>query len=122
LLLRDAPLEAHTLLCAARLADHLPDWALATTLSDAIASALPKVRFFIAEAPVQGYGLTPLHFAPRPDSNCRALFSVEQIDVHLQDLLTHQQADGGWPIRWEPPGPAAALEWRGRATLEAIRP
>ena len=45
-----------------------------------------------------------------------------QIEGHLQDLLAHQQADGGWPIRWEPPGPAAALEWRGRVTLEAIRP
>jgi hypothetical protein len=122
LLLRDPPLEAHTLVCAARLADHLPDRALAKRLYDAIASALPQARFFIAEAPVQGYGLTPLHFAPHPDSSWRALFSDKQIDGHLRDLLAHQQADGGWPIRWEPPGPASALEWRGRATLEAIRP
>jgi hypothetical protein len=122
LLLHDLPLEAHTLLGATRLADHLPDRALAKRLHDAIASALPRARFFIAEAPVQGYGLTPLHFAPRPDSNWRALFSEEQIDGHLDDLLARQQADGGWPISWEPPGPPSALEWRGRLTLEAIRP
>ena len=122
LLLQDPPLEAHTLLCATRLADHLPDRALARRLHDAIASALPQARFFIPQAPVQGYGLTPLHFAPRPDSNWRALFSREQIDGHLEDLLARQQADGGWPITWEPPGLAAALEWRGRMTLEAVRP
>jgi hypothetical protein len=120
-LLRDPPREAHTLLSATRLADHLPDRALAKRLHDAIASVLPQASSFIAEAPVQGYGLTPLHFAPHPDSNWRALFSEEQIDGHLRDLLARQQADGGWPITWEAPGPAAALEWRGSTTLEAIR-
>jgi hypothetical protein len=122
LLLRDPPLEAHTLVSATRLADHLPDRALAQRLRDAIAAALPRARFFIAEAPVQGYGLTPLHFAPTPDSSWRALFGQGQIDGHLEDLRARQQADGGWPISWEPPGPAAALEWRGLLTLEALRP
>jgi hypothetical protein len=122
LLLRDPPLEAHTLVSATRLADHLPDRALAQRLRDAIAAALPQARFFIAEAPVQGYGLTPIHFAPTPDSSWRPLFGQEQIDGHLEDLRARQQADGGWPISWEPPGPASALEWRGRLTLEALRP
>jgi hypothetical protein len=122
LLLPEPPLEVHTLVCAARLADHLPDRALARRLYDAIASALPRARFFIAEAPVQGYGLTPLHFAPRPDASWRALFTAAQIDGHLDDLLARREADGGWPVSWEPPGPAAMLEWRGRVTLEAIGP
>jgi hypothetical protein len=122
LLLRDPPLEAHTLLSATRLVDHLPDRALAERLRGAISSALPRASFFIAEAPVQGYGLTPLQFAPRPDSIWRALFTDAQIEGHLQDLLERQQADGGWPSTTETPGPAAALAWRGRWTLEAIRP
>jgi hypothetical protein len=120
LLTRDPPLEAHTLLGATRLADHLPDRTLAGRLYDAIAAALPRASFLIAEAPVQGYGLTPLHFAPRPTSNWRALFSDEQIEGHLQDLIERQQPDGGWPITWEAPGPAAVLEWRGRWTVEAV--
>lgn len=122
LLLEDTPREAHTLVSATRLADHLPDRALAERLREAIASALPGASFFIAEAPVEGYGLTPLHFAPSPDSSWRELFSEAQIEGHLEDLLARQQADGGWPISWDPPGPASALEWRGRVTLEAIRP
>ncbi len=28
--------------------------------------------------------------------------------------------DGGWPIPWEAPGPAAQSEWRGTWTLEAL--
>ena len=120
LLIGHPPLEAHTLLGATRLADHLPDRALAGRLYDAIASALPRARFFIAEAPVEGYGLTPLHFAPRPESRWRVLFSDPQIEGHLQDLIGRQQPDGGWPITWEAPGPAAVLEWRGRWTLEAV--
>jgi hypothetical protein len=122
LLLRDPPLEAHTLRSAAWLAEYLPDRAQARRLSDAIASALPGARFFIAQAPVEGYGLTPLHFASHPDSPWRALFRKEQIEGHLDDLLARREADGGWPIAWEPPGPAAMAEWRGRVTLEAVRP
>jgi hypothetical protein len=120
LLLRDPPREAHTLSSATWLADHLPDRALAGRLRDAIASALSQARFFIAEAPVQEYGLTPLHFAPRPDSRWRALFGDAQIEGHLQDLIERQQPDGGWPISWEAPGPASVAEWRGRWTLAAI--
>jgi hypothetical protein len=121
MLIRDPPLEAHTLLGATRLADHLPDRTLARCLVDTIASVLPQARFYIAEAPVQGYGLTPLHFAPDPTSNWRALFLDDQIAGHLQDLKDRQQPDGGWPIDWDAPGPAAVLEWRGRGTLDAIR-
>jgi hypothetical protein len=121
LLLQDPPLEAHTLLSATRLADHLPDRALAERLRETISSALPQASFYIAEAPVDGYGMTPLHFAPRPNSSWRALFTEEQLEGHLKDLLKRQQPDGGWPIAWQAPGPAAELEWRGRRTLEAVR-
>jgi hypothetical protein len=122
LLLEDTPHEAHTLVSATYLADHVPDRAMGERLHEAIAAALPEASFFIAQAPVKDYGLTPLHFAPSPDSNWRPLFTGAQIEGHLDDLLGRQQPDGGWPISWEPPGPASALEWRGRWTLEAIRP
>ena len=120
MLTADPPLEAHTLLSAARLADHLPDRTLGQRLFDAIASTLPRARFFIPDASVQSYGLTPLDFAPDLSSTWRALFSEEQIDGHLQELMDRQQPDGGWPISWDAPGPAAVLEWRGRWTLDAI--
>lgn len=114
------PAEAHTLLGAARLAEHLPDRARGDALGRAIAATLPRASFFIATAPVVGYGLTPLHFAPAPGSRWRAMFAPEQIDGHLDDLRGKQRADGGWPITWSPPPGAAEAEWRGRWTLEAV--
>lgn len=122
MLLDEPPLEAHTLLGATRLIDHLPDRTLAGRLFDIVADALPKATFYIPEAPVETYGLTPLHFAPTPTSSWRELFTDKQINAHLEDLASKQQPDGGWPITWEPPGPAALNEWRGYVTLQAIRP
>ena len=120
MLLESPPREAHSLLYATYFVDHLPDRELAQRLFDVVAEALPKASFFIPQAPVEDYGLTPLHFASSPASNWRLLFTDAQIEAHLQDLLDRQQPDGGWPISWDAPGPAAYNEWRGRWTLEAI--
>lgn len=120
LILKDPPKEAHSLLGVSRLAQYLPDRKMAMNLLDVIENNLPKASFYIANVPVKDYGLTPLHFAPKPDSICRQLFSQAQIDSHLEDLKEKQQADGGWPISWDPPGLASELEWRGRVTLDAL--
>jgi len=120
MILDDPPPEAHYLYCASRLVEYLPDRVMAMKILDTIASVLPEARFFMPNAPVKTYGLTPLHFAPKPDSIFRALFIQDQIDGHLEDIVGNQQADGGWPIFWEAPGPASELEWRGRWTLDAI--
>lgn len=116
----DPPREAHALRCAARLAEDLPDRDAANSLAERIAQVLSISNSFVPFAPVTAYGLTPLHFAESPSSPWRALFTNRQIDEHLTDLLQRQQADGGWPISWSPPGPAAISEWRGRWTLEAL--
>ncbi len=118
--LRNPPREAHSLLCAARLVEHLPDQKIAANLTDRIGTALPDARFFVSSLPVITYGLTPLHFAPFPGSPLRPLFTQEQIEGHLEDLLGRQQEDGGWPIDWDPPGSASRSEWRGRVTFEAL--
>lgn len=118
--MEEPPREAHALNCAARLAEHVPDRKMADNLLDVLAATLPEARFFQAEAPATGYGLTPLHFAPRPDSLCRKLFSDAQMEGHLAHLASLQQEDGGWPITWTTPCEAAVWEWRGRVTLEAI--
>jgi len=120
LIFKDPPREAHTLYCVSRLAEYIPDRKIAMELLDVIDRCLPQASFYVAEAPVETYGLTPLHFAPEPDSFCRELFTQSQIDSHLDDLMKKQLPDGGWPITWEAPGPAAVLEWRGRWTLDAI--
>jgi hypothetical protein len=120
LLLRNPPREAHSLACATLLMDYLPDEQVAAEIAKMIAAVLPESAFYIAHAPVQTYGLTPLHFAPTPSSRWRHLFTDEQIEGHLAHLLKIQQPDGGWPITWEAPGPASTAEWMGKGTLEAL--
>jgi hypothetical protein len=63
---------------------------------------------------------TPLNFAPHPQSLARRLFSDEVIEAHLDTLASAQQADGGWQFNWLAWNPAAALEWRGIVTIEAL--
>ena len=120
MILSDPPLEAHVLLGAARLAEFIPDKTTGENLLDKIASTLPRASYFIADAPADRYGLTPLHFAPTPDSVFRKLFNQPQIEGHLEYLKSMQQEDGGWPITWKAPGSASICEWRGRWTLDAI--
>ncbi|NQZ99028.1 MAG: hypothetical protein HRU01_21190, partial [Myxococcales bacterium] len=99
----------------------VPDPPAIDGLFERVAEAIPTANFFILEAPVDRYGLTPLHFATHPESRWSSLFSEDCLRAHLDDLRSKQQEDGGWPISWTPPGPAAELEWRGRITLDALR-
>jgi hypothetical protein len=66
------------------------------------------------------YGVTPLHIAPWPHSRWRSLFEPEIIAGFLDELDASQQDDGGWPIAWVPPGPAAVYEWRSWVTIRSL--
>jgi hypothetical protein len=111
--------DAHTILTAFCLAESAGEREGAA-LFDKLADELFRAGFFSLEAPVKGYALNPLHFAPAPTSACRRLFTGETIAAHLEALAEEQEADGGWPIQWEPPGPAARLEWRAVRTVDAL--
>jgi hypothetical protein len=115
------PDEAHALRECFAFVEHAPDRVRADAAAPKLAAALSRARLFRAEADQEGYGLTPLHFAPTPESRWRALFGDEQIDAHLDRLAAEQSIDGGWPITWEPPSMASHIEWRGIETLRALR-
>jgi hypothetical protein len=82
---------------------------------------LADAELYLGDADAAGYGLTPLAFAPMPESRWRQLFADAQIEAHLDRLERDQQPDGGWPVSWEPPSEASRLEWRGIVTLGALR-
>ena len=64
--------------------------------------------------------MRPLDFAPEPGRPVRGLFTKEAIDKDLDRVEGGQAEDGGWPLGWQAYSPAAAVEWRGYVTLEAL--
>ncbi|GGK11302.1 hypothetical protein GCM10011583_49220 [Streptomyces camponoticapitis] len=74
--------------------------------------------------PVEGGGedesLRLLDFSPRPGRPLRELLDASVIAEELEQLAADQREDGGWSVDWTAHSPAAALEWRGYATVRAL--
>jgi len=101
--------------------NHAPDRRRAVAMAEKGAQSIPDATFFALQpGETNSYALTPLNLAPTPDSMARSLFADELLEAHLDQLEASQRNDGGWPLTWDPPSEAAALEWRGRVTLEAL--
>jgi hypothetical protein len=64
--------------------------------------------------------LHPLDVAPYPDRPARELFAPDVIEADLDRLAALQQDDGGWVVDFRSASPAAALDWRGYATVRAV--
>lgn len=115
-LAKGLPEDAHAMLVSMGYLQHTDDVDL-----DKIRDWLPKLSHYRADAADPTYGVTPLQFAPTPDSFWRSLFDDAQIEAHLDRLVADQQPDGGWALTWEPPSTAATLAYRGMVTVSALR-
>jgi hypothetical protein len=118
--LETPPGDAHEIAAALVFLEHARDAERASALALRIAGAAAGAPWFLTEPEATGYGLTPLHLCPSPAARARRAFPEALLAAHLDALAARQQPDGGWPISFEAPSPAAALEWRGLWTLEAL--
>jgi hypothetical protein len=112
--------DAHTIMNAFCLLESLSPERPIDQLFNKLSEELFESNYYCLDVPVRTYCLTPLSFASTPDSFCRPIFSETQIEDHLTDLERQQEEDGGWPIRWEPPGEMARREWRAYKTVMAL--
>lgn len=64
--------------------------------------------------------LRPLDYSPLPDGALRPRLDPTVITADLDRLERLQQADGGWVVDFRGYSPAADLEWRGYATVDAL--
>jgi hypothetical protein len=62
---------------------------------------------------------TALGLSPAPGARSRKV--LDDVDRDLDALEQAQQEDGGWHVSWPDWNPAAAIEWRGVATLGALK-
>ncbi|MBO3738547.1 hypothetical protein [Actinoplanes flavus] len=67
-----------------------------------------------------GEVLYPLDFTPYPGTASRRLFDPGAVAADRRRLAAGQQADGGWAVTFPAYSPAAAVEWRGYATVAAV--
>jgi len=82
---------------------------------------LPASGVLPVEGGAEGEAMRPLDFAPWPDRPVRALFPAAAVAAELAALAADQREDGGWTVDWSASSPAAELEWRGWATVRAVR-
>jgi hypothetical protein len=101
---------------------------------DAVADHAPRARplldrlarFVNSDGPTAVTGgaqdevLYLLDFAPFADAPSRASFTPDAVAADLDRLAGQQQPDGGWTVSFTAYSPAAALEWRGYATVQAV--
>ncbi len=65
--------------------------------------------------------MRPLDFAPHPDGLLRAMLDPKAVEADLDRLEAEQHDDGGWDVDWAHWSAAGGLEWRGWATVRALR-
>ncbi|MGH2796932.1 MAG: hypothetical protein ACRDOG_10530 [Gaiellaceae bacterium] len=64
--------------------------------------------------------LWPLDFAPEPGRPAQTILDAATVAADLERLAGEQAEDGGWSVDFRSYSPAAALEWRGYATVRAL--
>ena len=93
---------------------------VAAPMVDRLGQWLAPDGSMVVAGGVKGERLRPLDFSPFPGTPSRQLFTADALAADLVRLQERQQDDGGWPVDFETSSPAAALEWRGYATVQAV--
>jgi hypothetical protein len=86
-----------------------------------LAALLPANATMDVVGGAEGERMRPLDFSPEPGGPLRELIDAEVIDADLDRLAGEQADDGGWDVDWHVYSPMAALEWRGDATVRAVK-
>ncbi|HEX5781093.1 MAG TPA: hypothetical protein VFX80_04195 [Solirubrobacteraceae bacterium] len=100
----------YDLLFSVHFLDAHPDAARAEAALDALAP-IPTVEYG-SERP------SALDLSPAPGARSRDHLEVNR---DLDALEQSQDEDGGWHVSWPAWNPAATIEWRGIATLNALK-
>jgi hypothetical protein len=112
--------SAYEMLGVLRFLDWAPDRDRAQRAFDRVGPLLLDCKLVELDPDAPGEVHGPLGFAPEPSSLARQLFGDQVIAAHLDKLQRGQQADGGWTFNWLEWSPAAAADWRGFVTVDAL--
>ena len=82
---------------------------------------IPASGSMAVEGGAEDEVMNPLDFAPEPGRPVRELFPDAAIESELDRLVAGQRDDGGWTVDWGSFSAAGAFEWRGWATVRALK-
>ena len=116
----NVPDEGHELLAMSKFLEYAPDQDRVAPVVPVVAAAIETASFVKYDAASDAHGVTPLDFAPRPNSFAHSWFPNAIVEGHVVALASQQQDDGGWPVEWKPPTGDSLHAWRGIRTLAAI--
>ena len=117
----EQPDEIHAFVAAFTFLEYVPDRPRAVRTAERLGERLVADGHVTLNPATDGYVHGPLEVAEGPDALAATLFAPAVIATALEGLATKQLPDGGWPITWDPPSDAALWEWRGAATINALR-
>jgi hypothetical protein len=117
----EAPPEAYVLAFAVRLLDAVHDREdAAPRLLARLGEYVPRDGRLRVVGGLPEEALSPLDIAPEPGRPARSLIDEAAVSADLERLANEQHEDGGWTVDFQSYSPAAALEWRGYATVRAL--
>jgi hypothetical protein len=85
-----------------------------------LARFIPRDGALRVEGGAEGESIHPLDYSPEPGRPTREHIDPAAIAVDIERVANGQQDDGGWSVDFDSYSPAAALEWRGYATVNAV--
>jgi hypothetical protein len=117
----EAAPEAYALAFAVQLLDAVHDRdAAAAGLLARLGRYVPRDGRLRVGGGLPDETLWPLDLAPEPGRPARVLLDENAVTTDLERLAGEQKEDGGWTVDFQSYSPAAALEWRGYATVRAL--
>jgi hypothetical protein len=117
----DQEAGGYTVAFAIDFLDAVPDQPRAAAALERLRPALDPDGCVPVPEGTENERITPLELSPRPGLRSRTLFSEKQIEADADRLEAGQREDGGWTVEYLQWSPGQALEWRGLATIRALR-
>jgi hypothetical protein len=82
---------------------------------------IPASGSMAVEGGIEGEAIHPLDVAPEPGRPIRRFFPESAIAAELDRLAREQRDDGGWIVDWGSFSTGGTFEWRGWATVRALK-
>lgn len=101
--------------------DATPNRTRADAELDRLVGLMPSTGHLVVAEGAEGEALDPLAIAPWPQHAGTRLLERQVLESALDELDDGQREDGGWDFAWDHWSPAAAWEWRGAVTVDAVR-